>query len=479
MKKHINATFFVVILVCSLTIIYFTFFANHKEVALKSDFNIVLITIDALRADHLSCYGYNRDTSPNIDKIAEKGIIFKNAIATSSWTAPSMASLFTSLYPINHGVIHGMGYKKDETISTQEVFSDELITLSELLKEHGYTTIGVASNLHLSKKFGFARSFDYFACLPFEPAHSVNEVIGLWERTINKSDKYFLWVHYIDPHYPYSPKKPWVTQYISKESMSQITNLSDMSPWDLTVLHKKLKEDKGWLSKLKMTALEEKLLAHYDSEVNYVDSYIGELIQKFNLVKNTLIIITSDHGEEFFEYDFVGHGNNLHHETTRIPLIVKLPHSSVKEKVEKNVSLVDIMPTILHILDIVPPEQSLGQPFLEKERIVGAGKKIVLRKRPSMYVYSELDNWNTLRAVITPKWKYIYDYKDNAEKLYDITSDPMELNDLAEIETTQLRHMKERLFSWESHAKKYPTTKLSPKISLEEKEKLKELGYIQ
>jgi len=94
-------------------------------------------------------------------------------------------------------------------------------------------------------------------------------------------------------------------------------------------------------------------------------------------------------------------------------------------------------------------------------------------------VYSELDNWNTLRAVITPKWKYIYDYKDNAEKLYDITSDPMELNDLAEIETTQLKHLKERLFNWESHAKKYPTTKLSPKLSPEEKEKLKNLGYIQ
>ena len=101
----------------------------------KNDFNIVLITIDALRADHLSCYGYERKTSPNIDKIAEKGIVFKNVIAPSSWTAPSMVSLFTSTYPINHGVIQGLVKGKKVT---QKTISSELTTLPEILKAHGY-----------------------------------------------------------------------------------------------------------------------------------------------------------------------------------------------------------------------------------------------------------------------------------------------------------------------------------------------------
>jgi arylsulfatase A-like enzyme len=140
---------------------------NLKAEVSKDDFNIVLITIDALRADHLSCYGYERNTSPNIDDIAEKGIIFKNAIAPSSWTAPSMVSLFTSVYPINHGVVHGIRYVDSKTIYNQEVFSNELITLAEILKGHGYTTFGVASNLHLNEKFGFARGFNYFQCLSY------------------------------------------------------------------------------------------------------------------------------------------------------------------------------------------------------------------------------------------------------------------------------------------------------------------------
>ena len=101
----------------------------------EEDFNIVLITVDTLRADHLSCYGYDRNTSPAIDKIAEKGIIFNNALAPSSWTAPSMVSLLTSVYPINHGVNHGIGYMKNRTIHIQEVFSSKLVTLTEILKE--------------------------------------------------------------------------------------------------------------------------------------------------------------------------------------------------------------------------------------------------------------------------------------------------------------------------------------------------------
>ena len=477
MKKHINATFFVVILVCSLTTIYFTFFANHNEVALKRDFNIVLITIDALRADHLSCYGYNRNTSPNIDKIAEKGIIFKNATATSSWTAPSMASLFTSVYPVNHGVIHGLGYKKAGY--RQEVFSDKLTTLAEILKAHGYTTIGIASNLHLSEKLRFARGFDFFRCLPFVPADSVNGIICRWEDEIKKYGKCFLWIHYIDPHYPYSPREPWINHYLSEESMLQISNLSDMSTRDLIIFYNKLKEDNQELSKQTMTMLKKNLLARYDSEINYVDSYIGELIQIFDQDDNTIIIITSDHGEEFFEYDYVGHGNNLHHETTHIPLIIKLPSSYKKGIVEKNISLVDVMPAILHTLNITAPDQTLGQSFWEKKGPLFWLKKMLLRKESSEYKFAELDNWYTLKSIITPEWKYIYDYKDNTEQLYNIKSDPMELNNLADKKAKQCNKLREQLFKWVSDSKKYSTTKQSLKLSPEEKEKLKELGYIK
>lgn len=121
-----------------------------------TDCNIVLITINTLRADHLSCYGYERKTTPNIDAIAEKGIIFKNVIAPSSWTAPSMASLFTSTYPLNHGVIHRIKNR----IEKKEVLSEELEALPEILRKRGYTTFGISSNHNLTEELGFARGFD-------------------------------------------------------------------------------------------------------------------------------------------------------------------------------------------------------------------------------------------------------------------------------------------------------------------------------
>ena len=152
------------------------FYGCFTQNTSQDNFNIVLITIDTLRADHLSCYGYERETSPHIDKVASRGILFKNTIAPSSWTAPSMVSLFTSTYPINHGVIHGLVFQKARGFS-QEVFSENLTTLPAALKNHGYTTFGVSSNHTLTAEFGFARGFDYFNYVNWQSADLVNEIV--------------------------------------------------------------------------------------------------------------------------------------------------------------------------------------------------------------------------------------------------------------------------------------------------------------
>ena len=440
----------------------------------KDDFNIVLITIDALRADHLSCYGYERKTTPNIDKITEKGIIFKNAVAPSSWTAPSMASLFTSVYPINHG-LHGIIVKRNVY---GNAFSDELTTLAEILKEHGYTTFSVASNTILSESFGFARGFDYFKCLSFLPAPDVNQTIYSWEDKIKSSDKFFLWVHYIDPHLPYHVRSPWIEHYTSKSEMPNIRNLSKR----FLVGHKKefsiATIDNPAQYRPLATLYKNNLLALYDSEINYVDSYIGELIKKFNLNKNTLIIITSDHGEGFLERGLLGHGNNLYQEEIHIPLIVKLPHCSKKEIIKKRVNLIDLMPTILHILNINPPEQTLGESLWGKQRFLFWTKKGFLKKKKVNYEFSELDRKAILKMIMTPQWKYIYNYEDETEQLYNIKSDPFELNNLIDTQNRQEEWLKNQLFNWVSSAKQYPTEKISIQLSPKEKEKLEALGYV-
>jgi len=219
------------------------------------------------------------------------------------------------------------------------------------------------------------------------------------------------------------------------------------------------------------------LIALYDSEINYVDFHLGKLIQKFELDKNTLVIITSEHGEEFLEHGHLCHGKNLHQETIHIPLIVKLPNSTKKEIVDKYVNLVDIMPTILHILNINPPEQTLGKSFWKKGDLLFRLKETLLRKDTSEYNFAELKS--TIKTIMTPEWKYIYNYRNKTEQLYNIKSDSLELNNLVDKETRQRNQLKEQLFNWVSHSRKYSTKKNPFQLSPKEKENLKGLGYIK
>jgi arylsulfatase A-like enzyme len=435
----------------------------------KDDFNIVLITIDTLRADHLSCYGYKRPTSPAIDKIAKKGVLFRNVIAPSSWTAPSMVSLFTSTYPINHGVVHGLKYRKESKKYSQEVFSPDLITLPETLKKQGYTTFGVSSNHNLTAEFGFARGFDYFQYHRWATADRVNKTVYSWKDRIEQSEKYFLWVHYIDPHRPYNARSPWINRY-SSQSLISILRLSKESENKLTTLIPSLKDDPQSLASL---------IALYDSEINYVDAHLGELIETFELEKNTLLIITSDHGEEFLEHTFLGHSYNLHQETINIPLVIKLPHRSQMSEVKTPANLVDIMPTILHKLAIDPPGQSLGTSILEKGGRFSRLKNMFSSTEKSVYSFAELDKESVLKAIVTPGGKYIYDYGQKTEQLYNVKSDPLELNNLVGKETEQSNQLKAQLFDWVSSSKEYYSSQLSIQLSPEERKKLEALGYLE
>jgi arylsulfatase len=220
------------------------------------------------------------------------------------------------------------------------------------------------------------------------------------------------------------------------------------------------------------------LTAVYDSEISFADFYIGELCQRFKLDKNTLIIITADHGAEFLEHGQIGHGNNLFKETTQIPFIMKLPNSSQKKVDGKTTNLVDIMPTILNILNVNPPEQTLGKSLSEKKGKLSWLKKIFLKEEKPEYCFSELDVNSILKAIVTPEWKYIYDYNGNVEQLYHIKQDPLELNDLRDTHTKQADQLKEQLFQWVSNSKKYHGRKRMFNLSPGDKEKLEAMGYL-
>jgi hypothetical protein len=190
MKKYIFLGIAIVMLVLSIYIIYSLSLKTPKNMVQPEDPNILLITIDTLRADHLSSYGYERQTTPNIDAIAKQGIRFTNAYATSPWTAPSIASIMTSLYPINHGVQHG--FIQDYKAYRQEILNDKFDTLAELLKAKGYNTFAAVANVHMTEELGFSQGFDYYYCKGFETAPQINEVVFSWKDSIRESEKYFL-----------------------------------------------------------------------------------------------------------------------------------------------------------------------------------------------------------------------------------------------------------------------------------------------
>ena len=239
--------------------------------------NIILIVIDTLRADHLPFYGYQKNTAPFLDSISNQCFVFDNACAASSWTAPSTASIFTSLYPFQHGVITGFfateKLQKDNMEIVLNKIPDVIPTIPEILRSIGYKTYGFAANINISQKLGFARGFDVFAHTNDTPADVLNREIIKWSGNMKASSPYFLYIHYNDPHFKYRKRKPW---YQKNEDAILDT------------------------------------ISAYDSEISYVDEKIREIFDLLELAdSNTLLIITSDHGEEFNDHGDLGHGKNF------------------------------------------------------------------------------------------------------------------------------------------------------------------------
>lgn len=170
--------------------------------------NVLLVTIDTLRADRLSGAGHSRQTTPYLDELAASGVRFERAYASSSWTAPSVASLLTSLDPRRHGIEHG--HLSEQVIVQQEVIPESLPLWPELLRNAGYRTYGITANTHLYGHFGFDRGFDRYECIGFLTADEVLETLERWQLEITASEPWFVWVHLLDPHARYTPRSPWI-----------------------------------------------------------------------------------------------------------------------------------------------------------------------------------------------------------------------------------------------------------------------------
>jgi arylsulfatase A-like enzyme len=424
--------------------------------------NIVLISIDTLRADHLSCYGYDRPTSSNIDTLAADGVMFQNAYAPSPKTTPSHMSIMTSLLPRVHGVLL---WEKDKT---GRRLDDSIPTLAEVLKKNGYVTGAFTGGGHVHASRGFDKGFDvYYHNKPFE---DVLDWIGGY-----RLKSFFLFYHTYAVHDPYLPPSPYNSMYDPGYRGSIIRSRSQLGQtgdwWKNHELFWDSVNTKDPRDITFLKALYDGAITHMDKEI--LQPIIDEL-KANDLYSNTIIVFTSDHGEAFFDHNNILH-EDLYPETLRVPLILVYPKGLPQnKKVSQLVRLIDIMPTILELVGIKIDNPMQGSSLLPAVR----GEAL------SLDIYSTHLFMQSLR---TEHYSYIRgNFWDPVEEVYDREKDPLEKANIINDQPVLLEALQEKEAQIASDNNKLKE-KLKqsygrPKIIVPDQEtmnQLKALGYLK
>ena len=403
--------------------------------------NIVVVVVDAMAADHLPFYGYAENTAPFLASLSGQSSVFANAFAASSWTIPAVASLFTSIYPFQQeeddsGIAAVRGGIAAGKIR-YHALAQSVPTMAEILKQSGYRTYGLTSNMFLTEDRGFARGFDRFHSFPMKTdARRLNRQLREW-RSAMKSHPYFLYVHYTDAHVPYSGRLPF---------------------------YRPQKERKA------------DMMARYDSNIRYIDHCLKQLFSEMGWSRDTVLVVTADHGEEFWEHGIRGHGKNLFRGAVRVPLLLYFPESSRKgRRIERNVSALDLLPTFCEIIGRPAPPQAEGVsllPALRGDSGYLEGRALYLSLRHGKYRF---------QGVIRDNWKWTAEKTTGEQLLFDLKSDPQEKVNLAESkEFKRIRFdLAGRYLAFARDCRKYRTKKIQLELSPERVRELKSFGYLE
>lgn len=315
--------------------------------------NCILIVVDTLRADRVGCYGHENPTTPNIDALAAEGILFENAISQAAYTLPSMATLFTALNPMNHGV-----RRHPDTEGRVDILRPELETLPEFLAAEGYTTQAVISNSLFQKRFGvgFDAGFDVYDVgrRRRDAGPTTDLALKLIERNVTEQKPFFLWIHYIDPHWPYDPPTSFERPFAHDDGGQFQRLLDRFADKSLT------REIINFAPPLDSDGRAAGLCA-YDNEVAYADGQIGRLmaaLKEKGLDENTVVVLLSDHGEALGEHGLTfSHSFTLYDEVQRVVQIIRPAGGAAPVRVGQQVRLLDFAPTLLGLLGFDPTDR--------------------------------------------------------------------------------------------------------------------------
>ena len=428
----------VVTLLILALVIFFSFTScTQKNV---KDYNVVLIVIDALRADHLPFYGYEKNTSPFLWELSKQSVVFENAFSASSWTSPGTASIFTSMYPYQHGVLMGLlairnAQKIDPNVKINRI-PEEINTITEVMKKNGYRTYGVADNLNIGERQGFTQGFDKFETYMYKAAPKVNQTVKNWKNQLMSNGKYFLYIHYMEPHAPYHPRKPW---------------------------HKPHEDN------------QQNRISAYDSEINFVDQHIKELFELFAWDKNTILIITADHGEGLWDHGMMAHGKSLYREELHVPLMVYLPEKKIGRRISTNASTLDILPTVRFLLGLPQDNSDEGislVPLIENQ------KHDLDKRNIYSYLWVKTGKKIEWKSTIYKNWHFLIKLP-NSRHLYSLLKDKKEENNQFFTGYTTARLLEQRFEDFMKKSKKYQQKSATYKLDEEKTDKLKSLGYVE
>ncbi|MFQ5791849.1 MAG: sulfatase [Acidobacteriota bacterium] len=377
--------------------------------------NVLLVTVDTLRADHLSCYGYPRQTSPAVDRLAARGVVFDSAYTYWPKTRGSFAAMFTSLYAAQHGL----------TVRDRDL-PEFNRTLAEVLQERGYRTAAVLDNGNLDRALGFGQGFELYEQVWLTPGTTeLDRTEALTRFALDflseedEEDPFFLWIHYVNPHTPYDPPEELLSGYREDGLLPRGPELPSVVGYHGGVNRKLARPGEARLGDY---------IDRYDAEIALADGHVGRVLEALEtsaFADSTLVLFTSDHGESLGEHDyFFDHGRYLFNASLRVPLVLSLPGVlPTGERVRGPVSTLDIFPTILDLTQISFPPRLEGRSLLP----------LVRRTKEKLHPRLFFQNDRHLMAISNGRLKLISHPGGEGEEaryeLYDTWRDPGEIED--------------------------------------------------
>lgn len=425
------------------------------------DANVVLVILDAARARSASAYGYARRTTPELERLASEGALFEQAYTPAVFTLSAMASLWTSRRPLEHHA--GVAY--DAPLPT------ELPTLAERLSAHGIATAGFIANSMAGPAFGLARGFELFEEVHLEhgaQAPALTRRVQSWLRTHAAARRFFLYVHYREPHFPYDPPAPYNTRF------------GPDAPLD-----RRAKLDPAWYGAVNdgahalTDAEREHLVRLYDGNLATVDAQLGQLraaLEQAGLLENTLVIVAADHGEGLYEHGWIGHNQQVFEESTQVPLVLRWPRGAAPAGLRSDtlVDLLDVAPTIADAFGLRGRDAGVsgfqGRSLLD----VALGAE-----GQALSIATSTGTWQAF-GLRHEHFKYLRNVRHGAERLFDLRHDPGEREDVSSAHPVRVAFYRQGLHLALLRAARAPRLASGQaQLSPQQLENLRALGYVQ